>query len=44
MRPALDASYLRWLWRFRARCTTARFREATMALAALNSRTPGAAR
>ena len=23
MRPALDASYLRWLWRFRARCTTA---------------------
>ena len=39
MRPALDASYLRWLWRFRARCTTARFREATMALAALNART-----
>jgi len=39
MRPALDPSYVRWLWRFRANCTTARFREATRALAALNERT-----
>ena len=39
MRPALDPSYVRWLWRFRANCTTARFREATRALAALNART-----
>ncbi len=39
MRPALDPSYVRWLYRFRQQCTTARFRQATRALAALNTHT-----
>ncbi len=39
LRPVPDPSYLRWLWRFRERCTTERFAEATRALAALNTRT-----
>lgn len=39
LRAGLDPSYLRWLWRFRAHCTRARWQEGVRALAALNERT-----
>lgn len=39
VRPSLDPSYLRWLWRFRANCTRERWQEGVRALAALNART-----
>ena len=39
IRPSLDPTFLRWLWRFRSRCTATRFAEATRALALLNERT-----
>jgi D-amino-acid dehydrogenase len=39
VRPSLDPSYLRWLWRFRANCTRERWQEGVRALAALNERT-----
>ncbi|MGL6279916.1 MAG: NAD(P)/FAD-dependent oxidoreductase, partial [Gaiella sp.] len=39
VRPSLDPSYLRWLWRFRARCTRAHWQAGVRALADLNMRT-----
>ncbi|HJU48980.1 MAG TPA: FAD-dependent oxidoreductase, partial [Gaiellaceae bacterium] len=39
VRPSLDPSYLRWLWRFRANCTRERWREGARALVELNRRT-----
>ncbi len=39
VRPGLDPSYLRWLWRFRANCTRERWRQGVRALADLNRRT-----
>jgi D-amino-acid dehydrogenase len=39
VRPSLDPSYLRWLWRFRANCTRERWREGARALVDLNRRT-----
>lgn len=39
VRPSLEPSYLRWLWRFRASCTRERWRAGVRALAALNART-----
>jgi D-amino-acid dehydrogenase len=39
VRPSLDPSFLRWLWRFRAHCTQEHWRSSVQALAALNRRT-----
>lgn len=39
VRPGLDPAYVRWLWRFRAHCTRARWQEGVRALAELNERT-----
>jgi D-amino-acid dehydrogenase len=36
IRPSLDPAFLRWLWRFRQRCSAAAFREGIEVLAALN--------
>jgi len=39
VRPGLDPSYLRWLWRFRAHCTRSRWQTGVRALASLNAHT-----
>jgi D-amino-acid dehydrogenase len=39
IRPALDASWLRWLWQFRRNCSPERFRRGVLALVALNRTT-----
>jgi D-amino-acid dehydrogenase len=39
VRAGLDPGYLRWLWRFRAHCTSERWRDGVRALARLNTRT-----
>jgi D-amino-acid dehydrogenase len=39
IRPALDGSWLRWLWQFRRSCSRERFRRGVLALVELNRRT-----
>jgi D-amino-acid dehydrogenase len=39
LRPSLDPSFVRWLWRFRRSCSPARFDAGMRALLALNRRT-----
>jgi D-amino-acid dehydrogenase len=39
LRPSLDPSYVRWLWRFRRSCSQERFDAGVRALLALNERT-----
>jgi D-amino-acid dehydrogenase len=39
IRPALDTSWLRWLWQFRRSCGRERFRRGVLALVELNRRT-----
>jgi D-amino-acid dehydrogenase len=39
LRPSLDPSFVRWLWRFRKSCTPARFDAGMRAILALNRRT-----
>ena len=39
VRPSLDPSYMRWLWRFRAHCTRAHWQHGVRALATLNRHT-----
>jgi D-amino-acid dehydrogenase len=39
MRPSLDPSFVRWLWRFRQSCSSARFDAGVRAILALNRRT-----
>ena len=39
IRPALDTSWLRWLWQFRRNCSPERFRRGVLALVELNRTT-----
>ena len=39
IRPALDTSWLRWLWQFRRHCSRERFRHGVLALVSLNRST-----
>jgi D-amino-acid dehydrogenase len=39
IRPALDSSWLRWLWQFRRSCSPEQFRRGVLALVELNRRT-----